>query len=707
MPPPARSAPLLNPRIAVPDSLAAWWLRQVNLRLRREVCWCWHQRSGALAPEDGRLPPATDPARESLDLLRHQDEKQRFFAFDPTARFLGDQLTGIPRPESPGRWGRVAAELDLSYAAQFLLALVLASRVDAAMGPVFAAIENDLSRPFPTLALAQRLLDDPLEIALVGQRRHPLFSHGLLSSSWRDGHDWHAPLEMPAPVAQTLLDGNRLPPGLAPVPPSDLFPFQEEAALSVEWLAANPPRSMQIVPLLGKRGTDFAEGAAGCSARSGRLCARLPSGTPAERATLLPLAAAAWLGNLDLLLPDDWSESPPHSEPWFASLQGVPLRWFLPVTDSAQLQGLPSPALAPVLPMPQLGYEDRVQALCAALGPCSQGLEPAIAEAARRFRFQKKTVERVAATVKAAGLPPTPARLTAACRAHGALQAGTLAQPIEPRFRLDELVLPEIQARQVAEIVRAMRALTQVHYEWGAARTWNECGLSVLFAGNPGTGKTMAAEAISLALALPLFRVDLSQVVNKYIGETEKNLKQVFDAAEASDIVLFFDEADALFGKRTEVKDAHDRFANIEVSYLLERMERFKGLAILSTNRRKDLDEAFTRRLRYIVEFPMPAEAERRRIWKQVFPPRADTSRIDWDYLAEQFELSGGHIRSIALNACLQSAGQELERDKTPSPSRAVAMPEVLIAVRRELEKMGRPAPAGLFGRYATLLGES
>ena len=156
----------------------------------------------------------------------------------------------------------------------------------------------------------------------------------------------------------------------------------------------------------------------------------------------------------------------------------------------------------------------------------------------------------------------------------------------------------------------------------------------------------MAAEAIAAELALPLYRIDLSQVVNKYIGETEKNLRRLFDAADAADVILFFDEADALFGKRTEVKDAHDRYANLEVSYLLERMERFKGLAILATNRKKDLDEAFLRRLRFVVEFPLPGVAERLRIWRSVIPPGVDASALDFEFLAQRFPLAGGHIRA-------------------------------------------------------------
>ena len=194
------------------------------------------------------------------------------------------------------------------------------------------------------------------------------------------------------------------------------------------------------------------------------------------------------------------------------------------------------------------------------------------------------------------------------------------AQPVRPRFRLDELMLPPRPAGQIRALIRALGALGRVHMDWGLGRAWNDSGLSVLFAGPPGTGKTMAAEAIAAEVGMPIYRIDLSQVVNKYIGETEKNLSRLFDAADSGDAILFFDEADALFGKRTEVKDAHDRYANLEVSYLLERMERFRGMAILASNRRKDLDEAFLRRLRTIVTFPLPEAAERLRIWLAVMP---------------------------------------------------------------------------------------
>jgi SpoVK/Ycf46/Vps4 family AAA+-type ATPase len=273
---------------------------------------------------------------------------------------------------------------------------------------------------------------------------------------------------------------------------------------------------------------------------------------------------------------------------------------------------------------------------------------------------------------------------------------GALAQKVAPRFALRELMLPQKQTAQIDELVAAMRNLTRVHYEWGMARAWNESGLAALFAGPPGTGKTMAAEAIAAELDLPLYRIDLSQVVNKYIGETEKNLRQLFDAADSADVILFFDEADALFGKRTEVKDAHDRYANLEISYLLERMERFKGLAILATNRRKELDEAFLRRLRFVVEFPLPEAAERLRIWRSVVPAEVDASAIDCEFLAQRFPLAGGHIRAIVFQACLQSAEE--------GAARALTMAAVIRAVQREYEKLERASSLDQFGPYAQLI---
>jgi SpoVK/Ycf46/Vps4 family AAA+-type ATPase len=193
----------------------------------------------------------------------------------------------------------------------------------------------------------------------------------------------------------------------------------------------------------------------------------------------------------------------------------------------------------------------------------------------------------------------------------------------------------------------------------------------------------MAAEVLAAKLKLPMYRVDLSQVVNKYIGETEKNLRVLFDAAEQADLLLFFDEADALFGQRTAVKSSNDRWANLEVSYLLERMENFRGLAVLGTNRKKDLDEAFLRRLRYVIEFPMPGEHERLNIWRKAIPCQVEAAEVDLEFLAAEYALAGGNIRSIVLNACLQAAARSVRP--------RLDMETVMRAIAREYEKLGRP----------------
>src|SRR6266446_6319712 len=208
-----------------------------------------------------------------------------------------------------------------------------------------------------------------------------------------------------------------------------------------------------------------------------------------------------------------------------------------------------------------------------------------------------------------------------ACREQVGWRLGDLAQRLEPCYRWEDIVLPEDVLRQLREIADQVAARPLVYEQWGfGARLPRGRGISALFSGPSGTGKTMAAEILANHLQLDLYRIDLAGVVSKYIGETEKNLRNVFDAAEQSGAILFFDEADALFGKRSEVKDSHDRYANIEVNYLLQRMEDYRGLAILCTNRRSALDRAFLRRLRFLVEFPFPEAAQRDLIWRKVFP---------------------------------------------------------------------------------------
>ena len=274
-------------------------------------------------------------------------------------------------------------------------------------------------------------------------------------------------------------------------------------------------------------------------------------------------------------------------------------------------------------------------------------------------------------------------RLWDACRVQARPALEGLAQRIEPAAAWDDLVLPENQKRVLAEIALHVRQRTKVYQTWEfASKGSRGLGISALFAGPSGTGKTVAAEVLAHQLRLDLYRVDLSQVVSKYIGETEKNLRRVFDAAEEGAAVLLFDEADALFGKRSEVKDSHDRYANIEVSYLLQRMEAYRGLAILTTNRKSALDQAFLRRIRFVVEFPFPELAQREEIWRRVFPQATPTDGLKVERLA-RLHAAGGHIRNIAMGAAFLAA----------DAGEPVRMSHLLRSARTEFAKLEKPLP--------------
>jgi SpoVK/Ycf46/Vps4 family AAA+-type ATPase len=243
-----------------------------------------------------------------------------------------------------------------------------------------------------------------------------------------------------------------------------------------------------------------------------------------------------------------------------------------------------------------------------------------------------------------------------ACRSQARPGLDDLGQRIDLRADWNDLVLPEAQQQLLREIAAHVRQRTIVYETWGfSAGSARGLGISALFAGASGTGKTLAAEVLAHELRLDLYRIDLSSVVSKYIGETEKNLRRVFDAAEEGGAILLFDEADALFGKRSEIKDSHDRYANIEVSYLLQRMEAYRGLAVLTTNLKSSLDTAFLRRIRFIVHFPFPDTAQRAEIWRRTLPQRLPTEGLDMNKLA-RLNVAGGNIRNIALNAAFLAA---------------------------------------------------
>jgi hypothetical protein len=273
---------------------------------------------------------------------------------------------------------------------------------------------------------------------------------------------------------------------------------------------------------------------------------------------------------------------------------------------------------------------------------------------------------------------------------------GDLATRLAPGYRWDDLVLPDRQRDLLRSISAYLRHRDRVLSEWGYERTIARTqGLKVLFAGESGTGKTMAAQVLGGELGLDLFRVDLATVVSKYIGETEKNLERIFAAADGSNAILFFDEADALFGKRSEVSDAHDRYANIEVAYLLQRMEAYPGAVILATNFKRNIDDAFIRRLDFVIDFPFPEPEDRKRIWRLVLPGQAPVAEdVDLDFLAAQFKLSGGAIRNCSLAAAFRAADE----------GDAIGMRHLVQAVAQEYGKQGRLTLEADFERFHSLV---
>jgi ATP-dependent 26S proteasome regulatory subunit len=327
------------------------------------------------------------------------------------------------------------------------------------------------------------------------------------------------------------------------------------------------------------------------------------------------------------------------------------------------------------------------------LGEAAAGLNGRLDSLVANFDLDAQSIESISGSVLQMGAASGEElgdALWRTCRTRTDPRLGELAQRIQPMATWDDLVLPETQTQILREVAVHIRRRMVVYDAWGfAAKSSRGLGISALFSGVSGTGKTMAAEVLANDLRLDLYRIDLSQVVSKYIGETEKNLRRVFDTAEEGGAILLFDEADALFGKRSEVKDSHDRYANVEVSYLLQRMEAYRGLAILTTNLKEAIDTAFMRRIRFVVQFPFPDAAQRAEIWRRVFPAQTPTSSLDAERLA-RLAVAGGNIRNIALYAAFLAADED----------QPVRMSHLLRAARAEYAKLEKPLSEAEIGGW-------
>jgi SpoVK/Ycf46/Vps4 family AAA+-type ATPase len=333
------------------------------------------------------------------------------------------------------------------------------------------------------------------------------------------------------------------------------------------------------------------------------------------------------------------------------------------------------------IPQPTLSVEQRRTLWSESLGPLAHQMNGTFDRIVEQFDLPPAEIAFAGALANLASGPRDGGEKTwQICRQRSRRSLDQLARRIETRAQWDDLILPEPQKQTLRQIVTHVRERALVYRQWGfEERSARGLAVTALFSGTSGTGKTMAAEVIAGTLDLDLFHVDLSTVVSKYIGETEKNLRRIFDAAEESSAVLLFDEADALFGKRTDVRDSHDRYANLEVSYLLQRMEAYQGVAILTTNMKQVIDPAFVRRIRFIVQFQYPDAARRAVIWQRIFPARTPVERLDYERLA-QLNVPGGVIRNIALQAAFLAA-----EERQP-----IGMKHILEGARCEYGKLER-----------------
>ncbi|MBK8096612.1 MAG: ATP-binding protein [Planctomycetes bacterium] len=487
------------------------------------------------------------------------------------------------------------------------------------------------------------------------------------------------PLRVAERVLHALLEvatiDERLLPFVAPVQAADRLPPTLLAAAEV--LAATLRHGGIRVALSGAVGSDRRGVAATAASRLGRplhaiAAADLPV-PAAERAALVRLwQREALLTGAVLLL--ELGDDDPHEalRAGLAVTRAVACptllsaRELLPPDEGLVRMSVPRPTRA-----------EQTELWAAALGPAARRLDGALTRLTGVFDFGASEIARGAATVR--GIDE--GQLWRAARELARPRLDALAERIAPKAGWDDLVLPDLQRQVLQGMAAQVRQRVLVHDSWGfAERGSRGLGLSALFVGPSGTGKTLAAEVIARDLQLDLYRVDLSAVVSKYIGETEKNLRRVFDAAEMGGVVLLFDEADALFGKRSEVRDAHDRHANIEVSYLLQRLETFRGIAILTTNKRQAIDEAFVRRIRFIVAFPYPDQRLRAEVWRRAFPAAARTEGLDPERLA-RLDVAPGNIRQIALNAAFLAA-------EAGSP---ITMACILRAAQVEYAKLEKP----------------
>jgi len=596
--------------------------------------------------------------------------------------------------------------LGLSQFEQEVLLLCAAMELDMGTALLCARAQGDPNRPYPTFALALSLFDEPAWDALSPES--PLRYWRLIEINQPGGQPLTvSPLRADERIVNYLKGLNylddRLTPLLTPLgvagnqpalPPSQ----QDTVEMIVRHVKQRPAgQDLLIIQLLGADAPSKHLVAARAVDELGLRAYQLPvSLLPAQagdletfarlwdrESMLLPVALYVDALGSEIDQPQAGQSSPVNR--LLGRLGAVVFLDTRDVWPSLSQPTLPVDVAKPTAAEQQAAWR-------AALGEAAGDAPPLLAS---QFNLDLPSIQQIAhqaLTEPATGERPVSGQLWDACLAITRPRLDILAQRIEPKATWDDIVLAAAEINLLRQIAAQVAQRSQVYQAWGFAQKMSRgFGISALFAGDSGVGKTMAAEVIAKDLRLSLYRIDLSAVVSKYIGETEKNLRRLFDAAEDGGAILFFDEADALFGKRSEVKDSHDRYANIEINYLLQRMEAYRGLAILATNMKSALDPAFMRRLRFVVNFPFPGAAERKAIWQKVFPAETPTEGLDFDSLA-RLNLTGGNIHSVALNAAFTAA-------ETGTPVTTLL---VLDTARTELRKLNRSINELQFRRQAS-----
>ncbi|MEP7305164.1 MAG: AAA family ATPase [Acidobacteriota bacterium] len=632
------------------------------------------------------------------------------------------------------RLERLVRAFDLDGQARTALLCAAAAELDAQVSRMFAYLQNDATKKRPTFGLLARLimrrLADPVGLWQLFPPTSPLFADRLLDSFSEVAHTPLPARESrpAAGVVEFLLGIDSLPAPLAHavelVPstePIDDLAYHVHHRAIVQDLVRyrHTIAPLPFCYIAGPAGAGHRLIAAALSATLGKgllvarwVALRSIAGGVEEAARLL--SREARLRNCLVLLdgvdenvgdPDGERAKPNQVETLLCGLAGADVIATGTIAPAELRHRLGLRAIGFELPYPTV--DERREIWRRHLPPGTDvDVAADVPQLAQKFRFTPAQIAHVVQVAEMAAPHATVARpflegvdLHARCREEAQRGLHLFCQKIVPRFGWDDIVLPADTHAQLQEICRWVKDRSRVYETWGfGTKLAVGRGVTVLFSGSSGTGKTMSAEIIASDLQLDLFRVDLSRIVSKYIGETEKNLSRIFEQSAIGNCVLFFDEADALFGKRTEVKDAHDRYANIEVNYLLSEMDRSEGIIIVSTNLKGNLDPAFIRRFSHVVEYPVPNEQLRQTIWCKAFP--ADTPRnadVDFDFLAQRFNLAGGHIKNIVLTSAFLAAAD----------AREIGMEHVIRATKREYQKIGRICSKSDFGPYYGLVRDA